>query len=209
MEALTALRIGGIDGTEKVLLARIDGNNVATRRSGGKKVQEREGFDPSQYKISVFAPEVKVVSIAEFFHRCVKKMVGGIRECDPVGYTKSMAGPIRLASNVTKGLILLWEGMASLLLSARNMEMCKWHLGSAPVVLFNNNFFKLSGYTAWELMEKYGMDPDEYWPGDGASSGSKKRRVVIYLDEIDSDPKDEGGNSNIPHLVLVKVEPED
>ncbi|GJW89243.1 hypothetical protein Tco_0164583 [Tanacetum coccineum] len=45
--------------------------------------------------------------------------------------------------------------------------------------------------------------------GSGESSGSKKRRVVIDLDEIDSDPEDEGGNSNIPDLVPVKVEPED
>ena len=36
--------------------------------------------------------------------------------------------------------------------------------GSALVVFFNNNFSKLSGYTAWELMEAHGMDPDEYWP---------------------------------------------
>ncbi|GKE16490.1 hypothetical protein Tco_1424067 [Tanacetum coccineum] len=25
---------------------------------------------------------------------------------------------------------------------------------------------KLLGYTAWELMEKHGMDVDEYWPGE-------------------------------------------
>nr|GEY74196.1 uncharacterized protein [Tanacetum cinerariifolium] len=36
--------------------------------------------------------------------------------------------------------------------------------GSAPLLFFNNNFVKLSGHTAWELIEKYNMDPDEYWP---------------------------------------------
>ncbi|GJW38987.1 replication protein A 70 kDa DNA-binding subunit B [Tanacetum coccineum] len=36
--------------------------------------------------------------------------------------------------------------------------------GSAPLLFFNNNFVKLSGFTAWELLEKYNMDPDEYWP---------------------------------------------
>nr|GFC24715.1 replication protein A 70 kDa DNA-binding subunit B [Tanacetum cinerariifolium] len=36
--------------------------------------------------------------------------------------------------------------------------------GSAPLLFFNNNFVKLFGHTAWELIEKYNMDPDEYWP---------------------------------------------
>ncbi|GJV09204.1 hypothetical protein Tco_1346860 [Tanacetum coccineum] len=26
--------------------------------------------------------------------------------------------------------------------------------------------YKLSGHTAWELMERHGMDVDEYWPGE-------------------------------------------
>ncbi|GJZ34949.1 replication protein A 70 kDa DNA-binding subunit B [Tanacetum coccineum] len=36
--------------------------------------------------------------------------------------------------------------------------------GSAPLLFFNNNFVKLSGRTAWEIIEKYNMDPDDYWP---------------------------------------------
>ncbi|GJY80738.1 replication protein A 70 kDa DNA-binding subunit B [Tanacetum coccineum] len=36
--------------------------------------------------------------------------------------------------------------------------------GSAPLLFFNNNFFKLSRHIAWELIKKYNMDPDEYWP---------------------------------------------
>ncbi|GJW85873.1 replication protein A 70 kDa DNA-binding subunit B [Tanacetum coccineum] len=38
--------------------------------------------------------------------------------------------------------------------------------GSAPIVVFNTMINKLSGYTAWELMEKHSMDVDEYWPGE-------------------------------------------
>ncbi|GJX95673.1 replication protein A 70 kDa DNA-binding subunit B [Tanacetum coccineum] len=256
------------------------------------RVQEHEGYDPSQYKILVFASELKVVSIAEFFQGCVKKMVGGIRECDPVGY------PLYRVCHNTQDTQRTWVGLYACkqcnkridTLMGRNDKpsfICDEHgnvqvasrfkviirpidqSGSAPVVLFNNNFFNLSGYTAWELMEKHGMDPDEYWLGEldsivgkkclfkifffeynvqadefftpstlikkvnildptvnrvlhmqspinageasgsGESSGSKKRRVVIDLDEIDSDPEDEGGNSNIPDLVPVKVEPED
>ncbi|GKB09412.1 replication protein A 70 kDa DNA-binding subunit B [Tanacetum coccineum] len=35
--------------------------------------------------------------------------------------------------------------------------------GSAPLLFFNNNFVKLSGRTTWEIIEKYNMDPDDYW----------------------------------------------
>ncbi|GJY32520.1 replication protein A 70 kDa DNA-binding subunit B [Tanacetum coccineum] len=47
------------------------------------RVQDREGYDANQLMIQHVAPKVKVVTVAEFFHRAVKKMVGGIRECDP------------------------------------------------------------------------------------------------------------------------------
>ncbi|GJU57120.1 hypothetical protein Tco_1234886 [Tanacetum coccineum] len=36
--------------------------------------------------------------------------------------------------------------------------------GSTPIVIFNTMINKFSGYTAWELMKKHGMDVDEYWP---------------------------------------------
>nr|GEW29657.1 ATP-dependent DNA helicase PIF1-like [Tanacetum cinerariifolium] len=39
-------------------------------------------------------------------------------------------------------------------------------LGSAPIVFFNTRINKLSGYTAWELLERHGIDVDEYWPGE-------------------------------------------
>ncbi|GKD61891.1 replication protein A 70 kDa DNA-binding subunit B [Tanacetum coccineum] len=47
------------------------------------RVQERDGYDANQVKIELFSPEVKVVIVVEFFYRSVKKMVGGIRECEP------------------------------------------------------------------------------------------------------------------------------
>ena len=50
------------------------------------RVQQRDGYDANKVKIELFTPEQKVVSVAEFFHGSVKKMIGGIRECDPVRY---------------------------------------------------------------------------------------------------------------------------
>ena len=48
------------------------------------RVQQRDGYDANQVKIELFAPEQKLVTVAEFFHGSVKKMIGGMRDCDPV-----------------------------------------------------------------------------------------------------------------------------
>ncbi|GJY10085.1 replication protein A 70 kDa DNA-binding subunit B [Tanacetum coccineum] len=48
-----------------------------------KRVQERDGYDANQVKIELFSPEVKVVSIAEFFHSAINRMVGDIRDSEP------------------------------------------------------------------------------------------------------------------------------
>ena len=55
--------------------------------------------------------------------------------------------------------------------------------GSAAVVFFNNNFPKLSGYTAWELMEAHGMDPDEYWPQEVDKIIGKTCLFKIYYSD--------------------------
>ncbi|PWA38294.1 hypothetical protein CTI12_AA582080 [Artemisia annua] len=44
--------------------------------------------------------------------------------------------------------------------------------------------------------------------GSAESSGSKKRRVVVDLDDIDSEAEDEVGKYD-QELVQVKIEPED
>ncbi|GJR60449.1 replication protein A 70 kDa DNA-binding subunit B [Tanacetum coccineum] len=38
--------------------------------------------------------------------------------------------------------------------------------GSAQVVIFDNNMYKMTKLFAWEIMEKQGMDVDQYFPGD-------------------------------------------
>ncbi|GJW47688.1 replication protein A 70 kDa DNA-binding subunit B [Tanacetum coccineum] len=88
--------------------------------------------------------------------------------------------------------------------------------GSAPIVFFNTMINKLSGYTTWELMEKHGMDVDEYCPGELLDlvgkrgekvSGSK--RVFIDLDDIDSNEDEEVRANKTPKMLTVKVEKED
>ena len=38
--------------------------------------------------------------------------------------------------------------------------------GTAQVVIFDNNVHKMTGLTAWEIMEEHGMDTDEYFPDE-------------------------------------------
>ncbi|GKB42796.1 replication protein A 70 kDa DNA-binding subunit B [Tanacetum coccineum] len=52
--------------------------------------------------------------------------------------------------------------------------------GSAPIVFFNTMINKLSGYTAWELMEKHGMDVDEYWHGELLDLVGKRFLFKLY-----------------------------
>nr|GFA76685.1 hypothetical protein [Tanacetum cinerariifolium] len=82
--------------------------------------------------------------------------------------------------------------------------------GSAPIVFFNTMVKKLSSYTTWELMERHGMDVDEYWPEElldlvrksgNEGSGSSSKRVFIDLDEIDSEEDEEGSSNKTPRLV--------
>nr|GEX37753.1 replication protein A 70 kDa DNA-binding subunit B [Tanacetum cinerariifolium] len=47
------------------------------------EVEERDGYEANQVKIELFTSEVKVVSIAEFFHGAINRMVGCIRDSEP------------------------------------------------------------------------------------------------------------------------------
>ncbi|GKF45272.1 replication protein A 70 kDa DNA-binding subunit B, partial [Tanacetum coccineum] len=38
--------------------------------------------------------------------------------------------------------------------------------GTAQVVIFDNNVYKMTKLSAWEIMEKQGMDADRYFPDD-------------------------------------------
>ncbi|GJS78583.1 hypothetical protein Tco_0728464 [Tanacetum coccineum] len=96
----------------------------------------------------------------------------------------------------------------------RSTCACKWLLGimrykvimriidqsgSAFIMIFNTMINKLSGYTAWELMEKHGMDVDEYWTGELLDLVKKRCDAVNdeptfvkhfkegFLDEEDND----------------------
>nr|GEY82666.1 nucleotide-binding alpha-beta plait domain-containing protein [Tanacetum cinerariifolium] len=105
-----------------------------------QRFKELHEYDENQFKISVFTPQKPVVTIAKFFHGAVKKMVSSIREF--VFYRKDH-GSLQVAS---------WYKVIMRIIDQS---------GSAPIVFFNTMINKLSAYTAWELMERHGMDVDE------------------------------------------------
>nr|GFA62994.1 replication protein A 70 kDa DNA-binding subunit B [Tanacetum cinerariifolium] len=55
--------------------------------------------------------------------------------------------------------------------------------GSTPIVFFNTMINKLSGYTAWELIERHGMNVDEYWPGELLDLVGKRFLFKIYFSD--------------------------
>ncbi|GJY55916.1 replication protein A 70 kDa DNA-binding subunit B [Tanacetum coccineum] len=151
-----------------------------------KRVQERDGYDANQVKIELFSPEVKVVSIAEFFHGAINRMVGDIRDSEPDShcivyakihrihkehgwaYTacKQCNKKVDILPRQNRPPVYVCEEHGNVQPASRFKVILRVidESGSAPLLFFNNNFVKLSGRTAWEIIEKYNMDPDDYWP---------------------------------------------
>ncbi|GKD95346.1 replication protein A 70 kDa DNA-binding subunit B, partial [Tanacetum coccineum] len=123
-----------------------------------KRVQERDGYDANQVKIELFSPEVKVVSIAEFFHGDINRMVGDIRDSKPDSHCIVYARIYRIHKEHG------WAYTACKQCNKKVILRVIDESGSAPLLFFNNNFVKLSGRTAWEIINKYNMVPDDYWP---------------------------------------------
>ncbi|GKF44897.1 replication protein A 70 kDa DNA-binding subunit B, partial [Tanacetum coccineum] len=123
----------------------------------------------NQVKIELFSPEVKVVSIAEFFHGAINRMVGDIRDSEPDSHCIVYARIHRIHKE---------HGWAFKVI-VRVID----EYGSAPLLFFNNNFVKLSRHTAWELIEKYNMDPNDYWPEELDHIVGKKCLFKIFYSE--------------------------
>ncbi|GJU22852.1 replication protein A 70 kDa DNA-binding subunit B [Tanacetum coccineum] len=169
------------------------------------EVQERDGYDANQVKIELFSPEVKVVSIAEFFHSAINRMVGDIRDSEPDShcivyarihrihkehgwaYTacKQCNKKVDTLPRQNRPPVYVCEEHGTVQPASRFKVIVRVidNSGSAPLLFFNNNFVKLSGHTAWELIEKYNMDPDEYWPEELDQIVGKKCLFKIFYSE--------------------------
>ncbi|GKC41344.1 ATP-dependent DNA helicase PIF1-like protein [Tanacetum coccineum] len=146
---------------------------------GGMELLE---YDESQFKIEVFTPQEAVVTIAEFFHGALKKMkthcimyarIHRLHKKNGWAYTackecnrKVDVMESKTSSSSGKSKVTFYcEEHGAVQVASRFKVIIRIidQSGSAPIVFFNTMINKLSGHTAWELMEKHGMDLDEYW----------------------------------------------
>ncbi|GJV63761.1 replication protein A 70 kDa DNA-binding subunit B [Tanacetum coccineum] len=74
--------------------------------------------------------------------------------------------------------------------------------GSAPIVFFNTMINKISGYTMWELMEKHGMDVDEYWPGEFLDFVGKRFLFKLHYSDYNIN-----NNNHTYRCDAVNIEP--
>ncbi|GJT06052.1 replication protein A 70 kDa DNA-binding subunit B [Tanacetum coccineum] len=169
------------------------------------RVQERDGYEANKVKIELFSPEVKVVSIAEFFHGAINRMVDGIRDSEPDSYCivyariyrihkehgwaytacKSCNKKVDILPRQNRPPVYVCEEHGNVQPASRFMVIVRVidNSGSTPLLFFNNSFVKLSGYTAWELIEKYNMDPYEYWPEELDNIVGKKCLFKLFYSE--------------------------
>ncbi|GJS71683.1 replication protein A 70 kDa DNA-binding subunit B [Tanacetum coccineum] len=159
-----------------------------------QRLKELPEYDESRFKMSLFTPQKPMVTIADFFNGAVKKMVSSIRECDQKSHCIVYARIHRIhienewaytackecnkkvnvveskaMSSAGKSKVTFYcEDRGAVQVASRYKVIMRINdqSGSAPIVFFNTMINKLSGYTAWELMEKHDMDVDEYWPGE-------------------------------------------
>nr|GEX90122.1 hypothetical protein [Tanacetum cinerariifolium] len=109
-------------------------------------------YDESQFKIYLFTPQKLVVTVAEFFHGAVKKMKSHCIVYAKIHKIhKEMDGLTPTVRSVTRRSMLLKAKLPHL------MEKTK-----LPSIVKTMVLYKLR--LAWELMERHGMDVDEYWP---------------------------------------------
>ncbi|GJV44260.1 hypothetical protein Tco_1428796 [Tanacetum coccineum] len=185
---------------------------------GDADVKELPEYD--EFKIEVFTPQEPVVTITEFFHRAVKKMVAIIRECRHNTHCIVYARIHKLHKENGWGYTACKEcnRKVDVVKSKASSSSGKASLVRRPLFFQHND-----QQTVWlhyvGVDGKHGMDVDEYWPeelgkvveasGSSQSSGSDKKQVWIDLDDIDSEEEDEGGSiSKILKLVSVKIEKE-
>ncbi|GJR82858.1 replication protein A 70 kDa DNA-binding subunit B [Tanacetum coccineum] len=157
--------------------------------------EAQNGNNASDFRIEIHNQENHVVTPAEFMQGSVKRMVGMIRNIEPethcvvyatihsIQYENGWAYTGCKACN-TKVTAIASKG-ASSSKNQKQLWHCKKHgetyavvsrfkiivrifdeTGTAQVVIFDNNVYKMTKLSAWEIMEKQGMDADRYFPDD-------------------------------------------
>ncbi|GJQ89093.1 ATP-dependent DNA helicase PIF1-like protein [Tanacetum coccineum] len=158
---------------------------IATFRT---RVQDRDKYDANQWNIERLSPEVKVVTVAEFFHRSIKKMVGGICECEPVLHCIVYATIHRIHKE---------HGWAYTACKSCNKRVdIITHSNRKPTFVCEDHGNVQVASRFKELMEKCGMDLDDYFPEDlddivGKKALFKHFKKDFLADDVDYEQADE------------------
>ncbi|GJT29014.1 DNA helicase PIF1, ATP-dependent [Tanacetum coccineum] len=153
-----------------------------------QRYEGREEYDANEHKIQLVAHETKIVTPREFMHGEVKKLVGSIRETEPetecVIYMQLFIASNTKAVRHTSVTKYVAKKLFHLLLRGHPLLRLNKHGGvksmkvktklllvmdeseSAQLCIFDGSMYKMSGYTAWELVEKHGADTATYFPGE-------------------------------------------
>ncbi|GJR74570.1 hypothetical protein Tco_0086935 [Tanacetum coccineum] len=123
-------------------------------------------YDESQFKISLFTPQKPVFTIVEFFHRAVKKLVSSIQialHClrKDSHDTQRKWVAYTACKECNKKVNVVESKATSIAGKSKVTFYCEDH-GAVQVA----SRYKISVYTAWELMKKHDMDVNEYWLGE-------------------------------------------
>ncbi|GKB36119.1 replication protein A 70 kDa DNA-binding subunit B [Tanacetum coccineum] len=110
--------------------------DITPLQSFRKSYEANTGYNASEFKIEIHNPDIHVITPAEFMQGCLRKMVGMIRNIEPENI-------------LFKIIVRIFD-----------------ESGSAQVVLFDNNVYKMTKLSAWQIMEEQGMDANQYFPDD-------------------------------------------
>ncbi|GKC75398.1 replication protein A 70 kDa DNA-binding subunit B [Tanacetum coccineum] len=169
--------------------------DITPLQSFRKSYEANSGYNANEFKIGIHNPDIHVVAPAEFMQGCLRKMVGMIRDIEPetycvvyatihsIQYENGWAYTACKACNTKVTPIQSKVGSSSR--NKKQLWYCKNHgetysvvsrfkiivrifdeSGSAQVVLFDNNVYKMTKLSAWQIMEEQGMDTNQYFPDD-------------------------------------------
>ncbi|GJV15049.1 replication protein A 70 kDa DNA-binding subunit B [Tanacetum coccineum] len=180
-------------------------------------IKELPEYDESQFMIEVFTPGKPVVTIAEFFHGVVKKMVSAIHECEHkshcIVYAKihKIHKESRWAYIACKKCNKKVDVVKTKATTSSGKSKVTFYYEDDGAVQAKSRIksVALNESSITRVMDLHTPPSGMEASGSGQSSGGDKKRVFIDLDSIESEDEDESGSSKIPKLISVKIEKED
>nr|GEU28610.1 replication protein A 70 kDa DNA-binding subunit B [Tanacetum cinerariifolium] len=154
--------------------------------------EANKGYSASEFKIKIHNPNIHVVTPAEFMQGCLRKMVRMIRDIELetycvvyatiyiIQYENGWAYTTCKACNTkvtpiqskvgssSRNKKQLWHrkihGETYAVVSRFKIIVCIFdESGSTQVVLFDNNVYKMTKLSAWQIMEEQWMDANQYF----------------------------------------------